>query len=81
MNRKIKDYEDAQKVLRDYQIDKVQEKEIKIEREKRFEMNTREKDEFKDNLDKRLNNYKEALREKAESEKQVIFISTFSLLA
>ena len=81
MMSKIKDYEETEKIRRDNEISKAQAKEIKIERERKHEMNTQAKDEFKDNLDDRLDKYRQALREKAESEKQVKFIITLILNA
>ena len=74
--RKTKDYEETEKIRRDHEISKAQAKEIKIERERKHEMNNQTKDEFKDNLDDRLDKYRQALKEKAESEKQVKFIMT-----
>ena len=71
MMRNIKDYEEAEKIRKDHEISKAQAQEIKNERDRRYTMNNEEKYQFKDNLNERLDKYKQALKEKAVSEKQV----------
>ncbi len=67
----LKDYEEAEKMRKDQEITKIQNLELKQEKEKRQLQMRSELTDVKFQLEKRLESYKQILREKFENEKAV----------
>ena len=69
--KNLKDFEEKERAYKDLEINRMQEEELQIEKEKKQILNKNKLDDIKFNLDKRLDNYKKAMCLKLEVEKNV----------
>lgn len=78
--KNLKDFEEAEKMRKDNEIAKMQNLELKQEKEKKQLQIRSEIEDVKLALEKRLENYKQILREKFENEKAVLLVYSSVIL-